>query len=87
MIKKIKQSWNKSKFKEDLVTGKWFAITEWFFNLHSGKKTYFSCTGAIGLNYYLYTLKIPAELWIFVLSTEYFIVEIAKKHSQQTEIK
>ena len=73
------------KFKEDKKRyGLWVAIKEWIYYFVDGKKTYSICLGAIGLNYYLTTLGI-ISLPVFVLSTEYFLLEIVKKYTKETE--
>jgi len=33
------------RLREDLKKGKWYAVKECFFHLHSGRKTYIVCLG------------------------------------------
>ena len=73
------------KFKEDRQTSIWFAIKELWFNLHSGKKSIITYFSAIGFNYWLYKHSQDVVLWIFVLSTEYFIGKIFEKYAYETE--
>ena len=72
------------KFKEDMKKGLWFAVKEWWFGIHSGRKTYIACLGSIALNYYL--SKHGCDCWIFVISTEYFVIEMCKKHAYEVDL-
>ena len=61
-------------------------IKDIFFCLHNGRKTYALCFIFIALNWYLIGKGLSLELWIFILSSEWFLTEMTKKMQNEGRI-
>lgn len=75
-----------AKFKDDLKKGWWYAIKEWWFFKHSGRKTYVTCLLSMIWNYWLYKHNAVWQLWVFSLSIEWLVLKMCEKHAYEVDL-
>ena len=58
-----------------------------YFHLHNGKKSIVFCISSIAINYYVCSHYIISnQWWIFILSSEYFVLELFKKMQNEASV-